>query len=142
MSQQYTGRENDGTGLMYYRARYYHAGCARFISEDPIGWASGQTNNYAYVGGSPVMRRDPSGFSDIGLAHDLGLPTYVAGPRPACSGSETQYSFGVNGLVGGSLTGNFAGPSVFLGGGSAGGITSNGAFFIQVSATVGGGAGT
>jgi RHS repeat-associated protein len=61
MSQQYTGRENDGTGLMYYRARYYHAGCARFISEDPIGWASGQTNNYAYVGGDPVSFTDPSG---------------------------------------------------------------------------------
>ncbi len=48
--QRHGRRHNDGTGLMYYRARYYHAGCARFISEDPIGWASGQTNNYAYVG--------------------------------------------------------------------------------------------
>jgi RHS repeat-associated protein len=65
-SQQYTGRENDGTGLMYYRARYYHAGCARFISEDPIGWASGQTNNYAYVGGDPVSNIDPSGLKSIG----------------------------------------------------------------------------
>jgi RHS repeat-associated protein len=36
-SQQYTGRENDQTGLMYYRARYYNPACARFISEDPIG---------------------------------------------------------------------------------------------------------
>jgi uncharacterized protein RhaS with RHS repeats len=46
---------------MYYRARYTHAECARFISEDPIGWASGQTNNYAYVGGDPVSFTDPSG---------------------------------------------------------------------------------
>lgn len=35
-SYQYTGRENDGTGLYYYRARYYHPGLQRFISEDPI----------------------------------------------------------------------------------------------------------
>jgi len=47
---QYTGRENDGTGLYYYRARYYHPGLQRFISEDPIGFAGGDTNLYAYVG--------------------------------------------------------------------------------------------
>jgi hypothetical protein len=41
-------------------------GCARFISEDPIGWASGQTNNYAYVGGDPVSNIDPSGLKSVG----------------------------------------------------------------------------
>jgi RHS repeat-associated protein len=65
-TQQYTGRENDNPGnaggLYYYRARYYMPGCARFISEDPIGWASGQTNNYAYVGGNPVSFTDPTGL--------------------------------------------------------------------------------
>ena len=34
---QFTGRENDGTGLYYYRARYYSPTWQRFISEDPIG---------------------------------------------------------------------------------------------------------
>jgi RHS repeat-associated protein len=33
---QYTGRENDGTGLYYYRARYYSPMLHRFASEDPI----------------------------------------------------------------------------------------------------------
>jgi RHS repeat-associated protein len=33
---QYTGRENDGTGLYYYRGRYYSPELQRFISEDPI----------------------------------------------------------------------------------------------------------
>jgi RHS repeat-associated protein len=33
---QFTGRENDGTGLSYYRARYFNSGLARFLSEDPI----------------------------------------------------------------------------------------------------------
>lgn len=60
-SQQYTGRENDGNGLYYYRNRYYMPGCMRFISEDPIGWASGQTNNYMYVGGDPIDFWDPYG---------------------------------------------------------------------------------
>lgn len=33
---QYTGRENDGTGLLYYRARYYSPSLARFIFRRPI----------------------------------------------------------------------------------------------------------
>jgi RHS repeat-associated protein len=33
---QYTGRENDNTGLYYYRARYYHPGLQRFIADDPL----------------------------------------------------------------------------------------------------------
>jgi RHS repeat-associated protein len=37
---QYTGRENDGTGLYYYRARYYSPELQRFISEDPINLTS------------------------------------------------------------------------------------------------------
>ncbi|CAB3805402.1 RHS repeat-associated core domain-containing protein [Paraburkholderia caffeinilytica] len=61
-AQQYTGRENDGTGLYYYRNRYYSPQTGRFISEDPIGWASGQTNAYAYVNGNPVQFNDPFGL--------------------------------------------------------------------------------
>ena len=33
---QFTGRENDGTGLYYYRARYYNPVVNRFISQDPL----------------------------------------------------------------------------------------------------------
>ncbi|GJG96678.1 RHS repeat-associated core domain-containing protein [Cupriavidus pauculus] len=60
-SQQYTGRENDQTGLYFYRARYYSPQLGRFISADSIGWGSGQTNNYAYVGGNPLSYADPDG---------------------------------------------------------------------------------
>ena len=62
-TQQYTGRENDATGLYYYRARYYDPGTGRFVSPDPIGWAAGQTNGYAYVGGDPFGYRDPLGLN-------------------------------------------------------------------------------
>ncbi|WP_442955511.1 RHS repeat-associated core domain-containing protein [Paraburkholderia sp. MPAMCS5] len=40
--------------FVYYRNRYYSPATGRFITEDPIGWASGQTNAYAYVSGNPV----------------------------------------------------------------------------------------
>lgn len=58
---QYTGRENDGTGLYFYRARYLDAVKGRFVSEDPIGLAGG-VNLYAYAGGNPINHTDPSGL--------------------------------------------------------------------------------
>lgn len=58
---QYTGRENDGTGLYYYRARYYDPSVGRFIQEDPIGLAGG-LNFYNYVDGNPINRIDPTGL--------------------------------------------------------------------------------
>jgi RHS repeat-associated protein len=62
---QYTGRANDGTGLYYYRARYYDPTMARFISEDPIGIGGGDVNLYAYVWNSPLNWTDPSGLSPM-----------------------------------------------------------------------------
>jgi RHS repeat-associated protein len=59
---QFTGREHDGTGLVYYRARYYSPVIQRFISEDPIGFAGGDANLYAYVFNSPTNFTDPSGL--------------------------------------------------------------------------------
>jgi RHS repeat-associated protein len=40
-SYTYTGREFDGLGLYYYRARYYDPATGRFLSEDPTGFAGG-----------------------------------------------------------------------------------------------------
>ncbi|AOY95578.1 hypothetical protein BKK79_27980 [Cupriavidus sp. USMAA2-4] len=62
-TQQYTGRENDATRLYCYRARYYDPETGRFVSPDPIGWAAGQTNGYAYVGGDPIGYVDPDGLA-------------------------------------------------------------------------------
>jgi RHS repeat-associated protein len=59
---QYTGRENDGNGLYFYRARYYAPGYARFISSDPLGLDAG-INTYAYVGGNPLSYKDPLGLN-------------------------------------------------------------------------------
>ncbi len=61
---QYTGREDDGTGLYYYRARYYHPGLQRFISEDSIGLVQGTTNLYTYVSNNPLRFVDPRGLQE------------------------------------------------------------------------------
>ncbi|MFI9833765.1 RHS repeat-associated core domain-containing protein [Streptomyces sp. NPDC051913] len=56
----FTGREDDGTGLLYYRDRYYDPETGRFISQDPIGQAGG-TNLYQYALSSPTTFTDPTG---------------------------------------------------------------------------------
>lgn len=58
---QYTGRENDGGGLYYYRARYYDPTIGRFVSEDPKGLAAG-SNLFAYSSNNPVNANDPMGL--------------------------------------------------------------------------------
>lgn len=75
-TSQYGGRENDGTGLYYNRARYYSPNLQRFISEDPIGFTAGDTNLYAYVGNGPFNWSDPLGLEKSGNwldALQLGL---------------------------------------------------------------------
>ena len=61
---QFTGRENDGTGLDYYRARYYDPRIARFISQDPMMFGPRVGNLYAYVQNNPSSRIDPEGKED------------------------------------------------------------------------------
>jgi RHS repeat-associated protein len=69
---QYTGRENDGTGLYYYRARYYSTTLKRFINEDPVGLAAG-LNVYGYVHANPLSFTDPFGLDESN--------TIVCGPN-------------------------------------------------------------
>jgi RHS repeat-associated protein len=61
-SFQFTGQENDGTGLLYYRARYYSPVLQRFISEDPSGSDAG-INFYEYALNDPVNFIDPLGLA-------------------------------------------------------------------------------
>jgi RHS repeat-associated protein len=58
---QYTGRENDGDGLQYNRARYYNPANARFISQDPTGFPGSGANLYQYTLGDPLDFTDPTG---------------------------------------------------------------------------------
>jgi RHS repeat-associated protein len=61
---QFTGRENDGTGLYYYRARWYSPTVGRFLQEDPLG-PGGGVDLYPYVGNDPIGGTDPLGLKRI-----------------------------------------------------------------------------
>lgn len=60
-SAQYTGRENDGTGLYFHRARYYDPAKGRFTQTDPIG-LDGGINTFIYASDNPVRYTDPLGL--------------------------------------------------------------------------------
>ena len=82
-SYQFTGRENDGTGVYFYRNRYYSPTLQRFISEDPIGMNGGDVKFYAYVGNSPTNFRDTRGLTRDCFASSCGgLPPFVPLPPP------------------------------------------------------------
>jgi RHS repeat-associated protein len=80
---QFTGRENDGTGLYYYRARYYDSRLQRFISEDPIGLLA-DINVYRYVGDAPTQLTDPLGLQALNRSPIpvWGKPEH--GEQPVC----------------------------------------------------------
>lgn len=61
---RYTGRREDlETGLMYFRARYFHASLGLFISRDPLGFVDGMSLYRAYFVPGLV---DPEGADATG----------------------------------------------------------------------------
>jgi hypothetical protein len=44
-----TGDSDPATGLLYYRARCYDPVCGRWLSDDPVAFAAGDSNCYRYV---------------------------------------------------------------------------------------------
>src|SRR5262249_44467216 len=91
---QFTGRENDGTGLYYYRARYYSPVLQRFISEDPVGFASGSVNLYGYSSNDPVNLRDPRGRNPL-VAEGLLIGLDLGGPPGAVLGALVGFGSGI-----------------------------------------------
>jgi RHS repeat-associated protein len=91
-ASQYTARENDGTGLYYYRARYYMPSCGRFISEDPIG-TQGGINLYGYVGGDPINATDPMGLAqcDVDAALDVVPSQFPGVDKPRTRSASLRY---------------------------------------------------
>jgi RHS repeat-associated protein len=84
---QYTGRENEGNGLYYYRARYYSPQMGRFISEDPIGFAGGDASLYVYTHNQPTLLTDPTG--NIAGVDDAAEAIAACLAYPPCAAALT-----------------------------------------------------
>ncbi|CAM9913636.1 unnamed protein product, partial [Chrysoparadoxa australica] len=115
----FTGHIRDtATGLTYAQARYYDPAIGRFLSNDPVGFASGGPgyfNRYAYTFNDPVNYTDPTG------------------------------EFGVKGAIIGGIIGGLgnAGAYALTAGDSFtwGGLAANAGEGAVVGATIGSGAG-
>ncbi|MFP2958419.1 RHS repeat-associated core domain-containing protein [Myxococcus sp. 1LA] len=69
----YAGGLYDGaTGLTRFGVRDYDAEVGRWTTKDPIRFAGGDTNLYAYVGNDPINLIDPTGLSATSLARCFG----------------------------------------------------------------------
>jgi RHS repeat-associated protein len=61
----FTGEENDTSGLVYLRGRFYDPATGRFLSRDPFPAKAADTqtiNRYAYVKNNPANYVDPAGL--------------------------------------------------------------------------------
>jgi RHS repeat-associated protein len=91
----FTGqRVEDGTGLMYFGARYYAASLARFVSLDP---ARQFFSPYSYLDGNPLNGTDPTGASGDFSSDELGFGgSLVDKPSGGSSGAflDDRESYG------------------------------------------------
>jgi RHS repeat-associated protein len=68
----YRGEQYDSDLALYYlRARYYNPATGRFLSEDPLGYAGGDTNLYRYVRNDPNDFVDAYGTTQYSVTHNL-----------------------------------------------------------------------
>ena len=97
---QFTGRENDGAGLYFYRARYYSPTFQRFIAQDPIGFKGGDANLYAYVHDSPPVLTDSFGTCGGTPQNPRCNPFFLTYETALYIGYDTFKGFGYGGAIG------------------------------------------
>jgi RHS repeat-associated protein len=119
----FTGhRADDGTGLLYFGARWYDPGLGSFVSQDP---ARQFANPYAYGDGNPLGSRDPTGLLIEGILLAVFIGSVVGaiagGVQAAVDGASGREVFRAA-LFGGLLG---AGTSAlgFVGGAAAAAVS-------------------
>ncbi len=109
---QYAGGLYDAdTKLLKFGARDYDPTVGRWTTKDPIGFAGGDTNLYAYVGGNPMSFVDPDGRIPVPvIALGFGFGVGFA------SGYATQRQLTPNAKINELLKAGFKGGLITLGG--------------------------
>jgi RHS repeat-associated protein len=89
--------------LYFMRARYYSAVNGRFVTEDPIGIASGDMSLYRYAANNPVSHTDPSGLEVPWGGITASLFNFVLGSARTLPGRMVGATFSPLGSVVGAL---------------------------------------
>jgi RHS repeat-associated protein len=119
---------DDGNGLYFMRSRYYAPGLMRFLERDRAARGSltdtQSLNGYAYVGGNPILRTDPSGEfwnvvvgAVVGAAVNVAIQATVDIVNGEFSGWDTYAGAAVEGAVAGAFAGSGVGWLTVLGAG-------------------------
>ncbi|MCP3059576.1 RHS repeat-associated core domain-containing protein [Myxococcus sp. K38C18041901] len=97
-AQTFAGREDDGTGLYYFRARYYNPKPGRFLQPEPLSQDPeaiqvyallGQgLPLYAYASNNPLTYNDPMEENPVAVAI---AGAAVGGPIGAAVGAAVGY---------------------------------------------------
>jgi RHS repeat-associated protein len=113
-SVTFTGRESDGTGLMFYRARYYDPRRQRFLEGDPVGFGGGSVNLYTYVNNRPTMLTDPTGKNPLIVLPVVGCIAGGIGAGAMSGWSARKMALGcaVGALIGLGAGAGLAGEAV------------------------------
>ena len=107
--EQFAASQAGAAGLDLMGARYYDPAIGRFISQDPLGLASGSVNSYEYAGDDPVNANDPSGlcggtcqwWTNVG-AGALNTATFnLFHISPPYCGPGLGFAYGLGSVVGG-----------------------------------------
>ena len=83
--------QQDASGLLYRRNRYYDPISGRFTQEDPIGLAGG-LNTYGFAGGDPVNYSDPFGLCTPRWICDFIAGVHVGVANPSSIPAEVDQS--------------------------------------------------
>jgi len=112
------GLYDEDTKFVRFGARDYDPAIGRWTTKDPIGFAGGDTNLYAYVGGDPMSYIDPEGTFLVPVAVGIFLGmTLTATPVEESLGRWGEaIRVALGGLIGGA-TGAFMNGTEFVIGG-------------------------
>lgn len=94
----------------YRHHRWYDSESGRWISQDPIGFAAGDSNSYRYVGNQQTTKTDPSGLAPPAeLPIDLGdgLIIYAVRSSRESLSDELKSNYPARGCTGGFVIPRF-----------------------------------
>jgi RHS repeat-associated protein len=93
------GLYDPDTGLVRFGLRDYDPRVGRFTAPDPIGFAGGDTNLYAYALSDPVNNVDPTGLMPTpDTILDIGFGAYDLYQYAKCPSKENAFALALDGI--------------------------------------------